>query len=119
MLESHKLMTTEHSGHGDHGLPDGALVLIAHITANHGRREALENALCALIAPTRAEPGCRLYDLHTEAGTDGTFVFIEVWQDEAAWHSHMASPHIARFLARRDQDGLVAAFRLQTLRRIG
>lgn len=56
-----------------------------------------EGYLRALIAPTRAEPGCRTYEISRAKDDPRTFLFYERYDDEAALDAHRASPHFERF----------------------
>jgi len=45
----------------------------------------------------RDEPGCRRFDVATPRD-GGTHVFLyEIYDDEAAFHAHMATPHFKSF----------------------
>lgn len=55
-----------------------------------------ETHLRALIAPTRAEPGCRAYELSRSKDDPRAFVFFEQYDDDAALEAHRASDHFAR-----------------------
>jgi len=62
----------------------------------------LRKALEAMIAPTRAEDGCILYDLYvTKDGT--TFVFFESWKSLNALQAHLQTPHYER-LKKQSKD---------------
>jgi quinol monooxygenase YgiN len=55
-------------------------------------REAIE----ANAAVSRQEPGCRRFDVCYADG--GTKVFLyEIYDDEAAFDAHLASPHFKTF----------------------
>jgi quinol monooxygenase YgiN len=45
-----------------------------------------------MLAPTRAETGCRLYELY-ESSSGGHFYFYEIWTSQAALDQHAVSPH--------------------------
>ena len=45
-----------------------------------------------MLAPTRAESGCKLYELY-ESGEWGRFYFYELWESQDALKQHAASPH--------------------------
>ena len=49
----------------------------------------------AMLAPTRAEDGCELYELNRSLGGD-EFYFYEVWASEAALDAHNQTPHMAK-----------------------
>jgi len=52
----------------------------------------LRKALEAMIAPTRAEEGCILYDLYATQDAN-TFVLFESWKSLKALQSHLQTPH--------------------------
>jgi quinol monooxygenase YgiN len=67
-----------------------------------------EGAFDALTAETVAlirikEPGTLVYVVHRELGAPAVRVFYELYRDEAAFETHEAQPHVARFLAERGQ----------------
>jgi quinol monooxygenase YgiN len=66
--------------------------VIARAMAGAGKADQLKALLQGMLAPTRAEPGCRLYELY-ESGERGRFYFYELWESQAALEQHAASPH--------------------------
>ena len=76
------------------------VTLNVHLQAAPDRVAELDATLQALLAPTRAEPGCLTYDLHRDPEDPGHFMFYETWRDQAALDAHLARPHIVRFLGR-------------------
>ena len=68
------------------------LHVIARSVAHLGRENQLRELLRGMLAPTRAESGCKLYELY-ESESKGRFYFYEIWEDQAALHQHAASPH--------------------------
>ena len=92
------------------------LTLVAKVTAKTGKEAELEEALRALIAPTRDEEGCLRYDLHLSDEVAGIFVFLEDWQTRELWERHMVSPHIESFKVRSEE--LVADWQLDQFTRI-
>ena len=73
---------------------DEKLTIVAIFRAEPGREDDLSAALHALIPPTRAEPGCLLYDLHRDLEDPGRFLFYETWETRVRWEAHMESAHI-------------------------
>lgn len=57
-----------------------------------------ENARKSLVN----EPGCRQFDIATDPGTPGEVFLYEVYDDAAAFQTHLASAHFKAF------DGAVA-----------
>jgi len=66
--------------------------VIARSVARKGQEDQLRALLRGMLIPTRAEPGCRLYELY-ESGSGGRFYFYETWESQAALDQHAASPH--------------------------
>jgi len=80
--------------------------VVAILQAKPGKAEAVREVLQACLAPSRAEPGCRFYTLHTEQGREGRFVFIERWADRKALEEHQATAHFQALIA--GVEGLLA-----------
>lgn len=74
--------------------------IIAVLKAKAGKREALSEALKALLAPTRQEPGNHDYALFQLRDEPDTFYVRESWDDQAAWRPTCPS-HISRTLSGR------------------
>jgi quinol monooxygenase YgiN len=76
-----------------------AIQVVARITAKADKVEALKSVLLALVAPTRAEPGCVSYQLCQNRSDPTDFVFVEAWASEAAIDGHMKTAHVGDALA--------------------
>jgi quinol monooxygenase YgiN len=79
----------------------GNIVLNVHLQAAPGQEEVLKQQLIALIAPSRAEPGCVSYELHGDPENPGKFMFQECFRGQAALDEHLATPHFQQFVAFR------------------
>src|SRR5271154_2029795 len=66
--------------------------VIARSVARSGKKNELRELLRAMLAPTRAESGCKLYELY-ESDSTGRFYFYEIWESQAALDQHAASSH--------------------------
>jgi len=66
--------------------------VIARSVAREGRGSQLRELLRGMLAPTRAESGCRLYELY-ESDRKGRFYFYEIWESQTALDQHAESPH--------------------------
>jgi quinol monooxygenase YgiN len=66
--------------------------VIARSVARRGREDQLRELLQGMLAPTRAESGCKLYELY-ESDSKGRFYFYEIWESQAALNQHAASSH--------------------------
>ncbi|WP_367082954.1 putative quinol monooxygenase [Pseudomonas sp. HOU2] len=76
-----------------------AFTAIATLIAKPGQQDTLENALRALVEPSRAEKGCSQYDLHRDLADPLTFYVIEQWASEEILSAHNASAHFQNFQA--------------------
>lgn len=68
-------------------------MVIATWLAAPGEEDAVAAAIEALIAPSRAEPGCRLYQPTRDRDDPRVFRIVEIYDDEAAYAAHQASAH--------------------------
>lgn len=66
--------------------------VIARSVARSGKENQLRELLRAMLAPTRVESGCKLYELY-ESDSPGRFYFYEIWESQAALEQHAASAH--------------------------
>lgn len=84
------------------------LSVVAKVRAAKGKGDALAALLVEQAAVVRdAEPGCMVYRPHRSTRDPDLFVFYETYVDEAAFQAHVNAPHLARFRARREQEGLI------------
>jgi quinol monooxygenase YgiN len=95
---------------------DGIRV-IARALARAGKEDQLRNTLVGMLAPTRAEQGCRLYELY-ESNKRGLFYFYEEWASQDALDRHTETPHY-RQLAQNIRDLLEGAFEVNILDSLG
>lgn len=65
--------------------------VIARSVARQGKKNQLRELLRGMLAPTRSESGCRLYELY-ESSSEGLFYFYEIWESQAALDRHAARP---------------------------
>lgn len=70
------------------------LHVVATIPAKAGSENTVRAALAALAEESRKEAGCVSYDLYESTSAAGTFVVVEVWQDQHALDTHMKSDHM-------------------------
>jgi quinol monooxygenase YgiN len=66
--------------------------VIARSVARKGKENQLRELLRGMLAPTRGESGCKLYELY-ESDSKGRFYFYETWESQAALDQHAASAH--------------------------
>ena len=86
----------------------GNLTVVATLRAAPGKADTLAALLteqCAVIR--RTEPGCLLYRVHRSTKDPDAFLFYEIYADDAAFDAHRASPHLAQYRKRREDEGLL------------
>ena len=50
-----------------------------------------------LTGTTRAEPGCRMYQVHRSTSDPRRFFLYEQYDDQAALDAHRAAPHFEQY----------------------
>ena len=73
--------------------------VIARALARSGKEDQLRNTLVEMLRPTRAEQGCRLYELY-ESNNRGLFYFYEEWGSQDALDRHTTTPHYKQLTQR-------------------
>lgn len=82
--------------------PKDAVTLIVELRPRDGQDLLLEAELRALVAPTRKEHGCLLYDLYRATEGPSAYLLHEVWASREDHTRHMNTPHFVRWNARKD-----------------
>jgi quinol monooxygenase YgiN len=90
--------------------------VIARSVARRGRENQLRELLQGMLAPTRAESGCKLYELY-ESNENGRFYFYEIWESQAALDQHADSAHF-RHLQQTVGELIQEPFEVNVLERI-
>ena len=78
-------------------MPD--LDVVAVLTAKPGSERIVEDALTALVGPTRAEEGCVSYTLSVSTADPSSFVTVERWRSQSDLDAHLQTDHVQRALA--------------------
>ena len=78
-------------------LNDGFVVSI-EIDAKVGEEQAVADALAALIAPTMAEPGVKLFLPYRSPTDPKAFFIFELYRNEAGWAEHQSTGHFKAFV---------------------
>ena len=93
------------------------LTAMGVVRAKPGQEEELGRRMTALLSPTRAEPGCLLYDLYQSTEDPSVWVLIERWRDATDLDAHVQTPHMQAFLARAGDvlGGPPGNFRLKAM----
>jgi quinol monooxygenase YgiN len=71
------------------------IYLLAHLKCHSGAHPELMSAAKAMIAATRTEPGCILYDLNISITDPQSMIFVEAWESREALSEHFETPHMA------------------------
>jgi len=90
--------------------------VIARSVARRGKEDQLRALLQGMLIPTRAEPGCKSYELY-ESDSTGRFYFDETWESQAALDEHAATPHF-KHLEQSMGQLLEEPFEVNILKRI-
>ncbi|HEY1325743.1 MAG TPA: putative quinol monooxygenase [Casimicrobiaceae bacterium] len=86
----------------------GIVTVVAEIRAAKGKGDALAALLVEQAAAVRkAEAGCLAYRPHRSTSDPELFLFYETYVDDAAFDAHRASPIVAAYRKRREEQGLV------------
>ena len=85
-------------------------VVAIEIVAKAGEEDAVAAALEALIKPTMAEPGVKLFLPYRSPTNPAAFFIFELYRNEAGWAEHQRTDHFKSFadrmlprLARRER----------------
>jgi autoinducer 2-degrading protein len=73
------------------------VTLVVTYVIQAGREAEAESHLRALIAASRAEPGCRAYDVNRSLEHPRTFLIYERYDDVVALEAHRQTPHFLTF----------------------
>ena len=68
------------------------------IEPKKGMEENVREELFKLVAPTRSEPGCIVYDLYQSADDKQAFMFYEFWRNKGDLDAHLQKPYIKSFM---------------------
>ena len=77
-----------------------SISVVAKLKAKQGSEKQMEEALKAMVGKVKEEPGCEAYVLHRSNRDSTTFVFYEVYRDQAALDAHGKTPHMAEMLGK-------------------
>jgi quinol monooxygenase YgiN len=85
------------------------IILNVHFQAAPGHEEKLGAELYSLVAPTRAEPGCLVYELHFDPEDPAKFMFYEKFASQEALDYHLNTPHLKRLQSYLKANDPIAA----------
>jgi quinol monooxygenase YgiN len=84
------------------------VTVVATLRAAKDKGDALAALLAEQVGVVRkSEPGCLAYRLHRSTKDPDAFLFYEIYADDAAFDAHRASPHLAAYRKRREDDALL------------
>ena len=69
------------------------VVWYVRMRANEGDAELVRDGLERLVPPTRAVPGCLVFEVHQESGDPGAFSIYEQWESYEAHDVHTRTDH--------------------------
>ena len=75
------------------------LLIVGTVRLSPDALEAARPAMRAMVAGSRAEPGCLRYAYAEDVLDPGLIHVVELWRDRAALDRHFASDHIAAWRA--------------------
>jgi quinol monooxygenase YgiN len=78
------------------------VAVIARFTAHPEKHATLQALLEGMVGPTRAEAGCRQYDLYQVSET-ADFVLFERYRDREALQAHRSTAHYVNYRAHLDE----------------
>ena len=82
---------------------ENALKIVATVTIKDAAdKDAIEQALFAVVDGTRTEEGCISYELHQDINNPMIYVFVEVWKSQEAIDIHNATEHFNAFVVAVD-----------------
>ena len=80
-----------------------AIRVVAHLRARPDKVEETRQALTGLVEPTRAEPGCIVYELLQNNDDPTDFTFVEEWSGDQALDLHLQTDHIKDVVAKAEE----------------
>ncbi|MFY0611952.1 MAG: antibiotic biosynthesis monooxygenase [Hyphomicrobiaceae bacterium] len=78
-------------------LNDGFVVAI-QLEAMPGEEDRLADALQALVGPTMAEPGVKLFLPYRSPTEVNVFFVFELYENETGWAAHQETAHFKTFV---------------------
>jgi quinol monooxygenase YgiN len=78
------------------------VTVVATFKAKTGMEATVRGAIEAVIAPTRAEPGCINYDLHQSSEDPSLFMLYENWTSKQVLDEHLAMPYLKDLIGKAE-----------------
>lgn len=73
------------------------IYLTVILKAKEGNSAALKSALQNMVVHSRKEKACLQYDLFQALDDENTFIFQEIWENQAGLDLHDEQPYIKEF----------------------
>jgi quinol monooxygenase YgiN len=73
-------------------------VVAIHLEAKPGEEVLLAASMAAMIGPTMAEPGVKLFLPYRSPTDPKAFFVFELYHDESGWAAHQQTPHFKAFI---------------------
>jgi quinol monooxygenase YgiN len=73
-------------------------VVAIQIVVKPGEEDAVARGLEALIKPTMAEPGVKLFLPYRSPADPAAFFIFELYENEAGWAEHQTTAHFKAFV---------------------
>ncbi len=84
-------------------MADKKVTVLAFFKAKPGMEAAVEQAIRALVEPTRQEAGCINYDLHRSSDDSGLFMLYENWVSKKVLDEHLKMPYLKDLIGKAEQ----------------
>jgi quinol monooxygenase YgiN len=75
-------------------------VIAVTIEAKEGEADAVAKLIAALVAPTLAEPGVKLFIPYRSPANPRLFFIFELYVDEDGWRAHQETAHFKTLIAK-------------------
>lgn len=79
------------------------IIIHAAIQVNPAKKDAFLEQVPTLLEASRAEEGNISYDLFLKAGTEASYMMVEVWKSSEAIDIHNKSTHFTAFAAKAQE----------------
>lgn len=77
---------------------NAGFVVAIHLEAKPGEEARLAASMAAMIGPTMAEPGVKLFLPYRSPTDPKAFFVFELYHDESGWAAHQQTPHFKAFI---------------------
>ena len=71
-----------------------SIIIAGYFRIDPAKTEHCKATVIEMMRATRAEPGCRFYNITPDLEVAGLFHLCEEWESEAALTGHLQAPHM-------------------------